>query len=171
MPPLANFQFVRARVHCRCRQCVYPSFRCWRGRRLCGNSHSTVLQDNHSRITSDGRVALPFISYYTREIHAKSVPWLLLKSQNGSHYTTPLIRTRFRSRCRRWSFLSQGAGRCASCIGLSPRLLMVHADVRHVMTQSAARTAKQLAEYLAGLLKQLALGGAEIASTPAFSRK
>jgi len=54
-------------------------------------------------------------------------------------------------------------------LGLSPRLLMVHADVRHVMAQAAARNTKQLAEYLAGLLKQLALGGAEIASIPAFS--
>src|SRR5271165_2338736 len=53
--------------------------------------------------------------------------------------------------------------------GLSPRLLMVHADVRYVMAQSAARNTKELAEYLAGLLRQLALGGAEIASIPAFS--
>jgi aspartate racemase len=53
--------------------------------------------------------------------------------------------------------------------GLSPRLLIVHADARYVMTQAAARNTKQLAEYLAGLLKQLALGGAEIASIPAFS--
>jgi aspartate racemase len=53
--------------------------------------------------------------------------------------------------------------------GLSPRLLMVHADVRRVMAMAAAREAQQLAEYLAGLLQQLALGGAEIASIPAFS--
>jgi aspartate racemase len=53
--------------------------------------------------------------------------------------------------------------------GLRPRLLMVHADVHHVMAQAAARNTKELAEYLAGLLKQLALGGAEIASIPAFS--
>ena len=53
--------------------------------------------------------------------------------------------------------------------GLSPRLLMVHADVRYVGAQAAARNTRQLAEYLAGLLKQLALGGAEIASIPAFS--
>src|ERR1700683_43763 len=52
---------------------------------------------------------------------------------------------------------------------LTPRLLMVHADVRYVMAQSAACNTKQLAEYLAGLLKQLARGGAEIASIPAFS--
>jgi aspartate racemase len=53
--------------------------------------------------------------------------------------------------------------------GLSPRLLMVHADVRYVGAQAGARNTKQLAEYLAGLLKQLALGGAEIASIPAFA--
>lgn len=54
-------------------------------------------------------------------------------------------------------------------LGLSPRLLMIHADVRYVMSKAAARETKDLAEYLAGLLKQLALGGAEIASIPAFS--
>jgi aspartate racemase len=37
------------------------------------------------------------------------------------------------------------------------------------MAQAAARNRMQLAEYLAGLLKQLALGGAEIATIPAFS--
>jgi aspartate racemase len=54
-------------------------------------------------------------------------------------------------------------------LGLSPRLLMVHADVRYVMSKAAARETKELAEYLASLLKQLALGGAEIACIPAFS--
>jgi aspartate racemase len=54
-------------------------------------------------------------------------------------------------------------------LGLSPRLLMVHADVRYVMSKAAARETKELAEYLAGLLRQLALGGAEIATIPAFS--
>jgi aspartate racemase len=53
--------------------------------------------------------------------------------------------------------------------GLSLRLLMVHADARHVMSQVAARNTMGLAQYLAGLLKQLALGGAEIATIPAFS--
>jgi aspartate racemase len=56
-----------------------------------------------------------------------------------------------------------------SARGLTPSLLMVHADVRYVMSQAAARETKQLADYLAGLLQQLALGGAEIASIPAFS--
>jgi aspartate racemase len=54
-------------------------------------------------------------------------------------------------------------------LGLSPRLLMIHADVRYVMSKAAAREKQELAEYLAGLLKQLALGGAEVASIPAFS--
>jgi aspartate racemase len=54
-------------------------------------------------------------------------------------------------------------------LGLTPRLLMVHADVRFVMSQAAARQTTRLAEYLAGLLQQLARGGAEIAAIPAFS--
>jgi len=53
--------------------------------------------------------------------------------------------------------------------GLSPRLLMVHADVRRVMGLAAAGEAQQLAEYLARLLEPLALGGAEVASVPAFA--
>jgi aspartate racemase len=53
--------------------------------------------------------------------------------------------------------------------GVSPRLLMVHADLRYVTTQAAAGNTKELAEYLAGLLNQLALGGAEMASIPAFA--
>jgi len=54
-------------------------------------------------------------------------------------------------------------------LGLSPSILMVHADVRRVLAHAAAREAPQLASYLAGLLRQLASGGAEIASIPAFS--
>jgi aspartate racemase len=54
-------------------------------------------------------------------------------------------------------------------LGFSPRILMVHADVHRVMNHAAAREAQQLADYLAGLLGQLARGGAEIASIPAFS--
>lgn len=53
--------------------------------------------------------------------------------------------------------------------GLTPRIVMVHADVRKVMSLAAAREAGQLAEYLAGLLRQLAGGGAQIATIPAFS--
>ncbi len=43
--------------------------------------------------------------------------------------------------------------------GLSPRLLMVHADVRRVMSLAAAREREQLSQYLAGLLHQLAGAG------------
>jgi len=53
--------------------------------------------------------------------------------------------------------------------GITPRILMTHADVRKVMDLSAARAAQQLAEYLAGLLGQLAVGGAQIGIIPAFS--
>jgi aspartate racemase len=54
-------------------------------------------------------------------------------------------------------------------LGLSPRILMVHADVRRVMNHSASRETHELAQYLAGLLGQLARGGAEIAAIPAFT--
>jgi len=53
--------------------------------------------------------------------------------------------------------------------GLSPRLLMVHADVRKVMRLAQEREAQELAEYLTGLLQQLADAGAELATIPAFS--
>ena len=53
--------------------------------------------------------------------------------------------------------------------GLSPGLLMVHADVRRVMGLATARKAQELAEYLTGLLQQLADGGATMATIPAFS--
>ena len=53
--------------------------------------------------------------------------------------------------------------------GLSPRILMVHADVRRVMTHAAAHERQLLATYLAGLLRQLADGGAQIGTIPAFS--
>ena len=53
--------------------------------------------------------------------------------------------------------------------GLSARLVMIHADVRHVMGLAEGRETRKLAEYLAGLLKQLAAGGADIATIPAFS--
>jgi len=46
---------------------------------------------------------------------------------------------------------------------------MVHADVRRVMAHAAAREKELLATYLAGLLRQLAEGGARIATIPAFS--
>jgi aspartate racemase len=53
--------------------------------------------------------------------------------------------------------------------GLSPRILMVHADVRRVLAHAAARETRELAAYLTGLLSQLAEGGATIASIPAFA--
>lgn len=53
--------------------------------------------------------------------------------------------------------------------GLSPNLLMVHADVRRVMRLAQERKAAELAEYLTGLLQRLADGGAELATIPAFS--
>ncbi len=53
--------------------------------------------------------------------------------------------------------------------GLSPRLVMVHADVQKVMALSAAREIDALAGYLTGLLHQLAGGGAQLATIPAFS--
>jgi aspartate racemase len=53
--------------------------------------------------------------------------------------------------------------------GLSPRILMVYADVRRVMGLGQARETRQLAEYLAGLLRQMACGGADVATIPAFS--
>ena len=54
-------------------------------------------------------------------------------------------------------------------MGLSPNILMVHADVRKVMAHAAARETEELAAYLSSLLRQLADGGAETATIPAFS--
>jgi aspartate racemase len=53
--------------------------------------------------------------------------------------------------------------------GLSPNLVMAHADVRRVMRLAADRQPLELATYLAGLLRQLAGAGAQIATIPAFS--
>jgi aspartate racemase len=53
--------------------------------------------------------------------------------------------------------------------GVTPHLLMVHADVRRVMGLAQARATRELAEYLAGLLQQLAAAGADIATVPAFA--
>jgi len=52
---------------------------------------------------------------------------------------------------------------------ISPRLLMVHADARKVMGLANERRARQLADYLIELLRQLAGGGAQIATIPAFA--
>jgi aspartate racemase len=53
--------------------------------------------------------------------------------------------------------------------GLSPRILMVHADVRQTMRLAQERRVDELASYLAGLLTQLAAGGCTLATIPAFS--
>jgi len=53
--------------------------------------------------------------------------------------------------------------------GLSPHIIMVHADVREVMGLAQARQKQRLAQYLAGLLRQLADAGAEVATIPAFA--
>jgi aspartate racemase len=53
--------------------------------------------------------------------------------------------------------------------GLLPRILMVHADVRKVTGLANERKARPLADYLTRLLRQLADGGAQIATIPAFS--
>ena len=54
-------------------------------------------------------------------------------------------------------------------MGLSTSILMVHADVRRVMAHAGARETQELASYLSSLLRQLADGGAQIATIPAFS--
>ncbi len=53
--------------------------------------------------------------------------------------------------------------------GVSPHLVMVHADVRKVTALAQARQKRQLAQYLAALLRQLADSGAEVATIPAFT--
>lgn len=52
---------------------------------------------------------------------------------------------------------------------LSPRIVMVHADVRKVMSLANARESGQLTEYLVGILGQLTGAGAQIATIPAFA--
>jgi len=56
-----------------------------------------------------------------------------------------------------------------AALGLSPRILMTHADVRKVLGLANARKTRELAEYLAELLRQLAAGGAQFATIPAFA--
>ena len=53
--------------------------------------------------------------------------------------------------------------------GLTPDLLMVHADVRRVMSLALGREVHELAEYLNGLLTRLADGGSTLATIPAFA--
>jgi len=53
--------------------------------------------------------------------------------------------------------------------GLTPRIVMAHADVRKVLSLANARETRTLASYLAGLLRQLADAGANIGTIPAFA--
>ena len=53
--------------------------------------------------------------------------------------------------------------------GLTPRILMTHADVRMTMRLAQERKVDELASYLTGLLQQLAGGGCALATIPAFS--
>ena len=52
--------------------------------------------------------------------------------------------------------------------GWSPKILLIHADVRRVLSHAAARETRELATYLSELLRQLAGGGAQLATIPAF---
>jgi aspartate racemase len=54
-------------------------------------------------------------------------------------------------------------------LGVPLRLLMVHADIRKAMGHVIDGEPDQLAEYLTGLIRQLAAGGAEIAAIPAVT--
>jgi aspartate racemase len=54
-------------------------------------------------------------------------------------------------------------------LSLTPRIVMVHADVQKVMGLANARESHQLADYLYRFLKQLADAGASVATIPAFS--
>lgn len=52
---------------------------------------------------------------------------------------------------------------------LTPQILMAHANVQKVLRLANARQSHELADYLVGLLQQLAAGGAQIATIPAFA--
>ena len=52
---------------------------------------------------------------------------------------------------------------------LTPHILMAHANVQKVLALANARESHQLADYLVELLAQLAAGGAQIATIPAFA--
>jgi aspartate racemase len=54
-------------------------------------------------------------------------------------------------------------------LGITPQIVMTHADVRRVLSLATARETRQLADYLAGLLRQLAGAGAQFATIPAFA--
>lgn len=54
-------------------------------------------------------------------------------------------------------------------LGVPLRLLLVHADIRKAMGHVIDGEPDRLAEYLTGLIRQLAAGGAEIAAIPAVT--
>ncbi len=53
--------------------------------------------------------------------------------------------------------------------GRPPQLLIVHADVRRVLADVQAGRLTELAVYLAGFLRQLEAGGAEVAAIPSVT--
>jgi aspartate racemase len=53
--------------------------------------------------------------------------------------------------------------------GWTPQLLIIHADVNRVLTHARDGGISQLAEYLAGLVRQLQGGGAQIAAVSAIT--
>ena len=53
--------------------------------------------------------------------------------------------------------------------GWTPQLLIIHADVNRVLTHARDGDITQLAEYLAGLVRQLQGGGAQIAAVSAIT--
>jgi aspartate racemase len=53
--------------------------------------------------------------------------------------------------------------------GSAPRLLMAHADVNTVYQAALKRDLAGMADYLAGLVRRMAQGGAELAAVPAVA--
>lgn len=54
-------------------------------------------------------------------------------------------------------------------LGTPLRMVLVHADIRKAMGHVIAGEREDLAQYLTGLIRQLAAGGAEIAAIPAVT--
>lgn len=54
-------------------------------------------------------------------------------------------------------------------LGVTLRLLLVHADVQKAVDHMFAREYGELSQYLGGLIRQLAAGGAELAAIPAVT--
>jgi aspartate racemase len=53
--------------------------------------------------------------------------------------------------------------------GRTPHLLIIHADVTRVLTYARDGDVTQLAEYLAGMVRQLQRGGAQVAAVPSVT--